>query len=100
VIRIGAGLIGEAALPAGRLFLVTDANVAAAGWPDRLGARFDGRHVLAPGEASKTLAEVERLLDALIEAQIGRGDHVVALGGGVVGDLAGFAAAVLKRGLS
>jgi len=98
MIRIGYGLIGEAALPRGRLFLVTDANVAEAGWPDRLGADFDGRHVLAPGEASKTLAEAERLLDALIEARIGRSDHVVAVGGGVVGDVAGFAAAVLKRG--
>jgi 3-dehydroquinate synthase len=98
MIRVGHGLIGEAALPAGRLFLVTDANVAAAGWPDRLGARFEGTHVLAPGEASKSLAEVERLLDALIEAGIGRADHVVAVGGGVVGDVAGFAAALLKRG--
>jgi 3-dehydroquinate synthase len=97
-VLIGAGLLGEAALPAGRLFLVTDANVARAGWPDRLGADFAGRHVLAPGEGSKTMAAAERLLDALIEAGIGRGDHVVAVGGGVVGDLAGFAAALLKRG--
>lgn len=98
MIRIGAGLIGEAALPAERLFLVTDENVEAAGWPDRLGAAFAGRFTLAPGETSKTLADVERLLDALIEAGIGRGDHVVAVGGGVVGDVAGFAAALLKRG--
>jgi len=99
MIRIGHGLIGEAALPRdGRLFLVTDANVAAAGWPDRLGADFAGRFALIPGEASKTLGEVGRLLDALIEAGIGRADHVVAVGGGVVGDVAGFAAAVLKRG--
>ena len=98
MIRIGEGLIGEAALPAGRLFLVTDEAVEAAGWPDRLGAAFAGRFALAPGEAGKTLANVERLLDALIEAGIGRGDHVVAVGGGVVGDVAGFAAALLKRG--
>jgi 3-dehydroquinate synthase len=98
MIRIGHGLIGEAALPPGRLFLVTDANVAAAGWPDRLGAVFEGRHVLAPGEGSKTLAEVERLLDALIEAGIGRSEHVVAVGGGMVSDVAGLAAALLKRG--
>lgn len=98
MIRIGSGLIGEAALPGGRLFLVTDETVEAAGWPDRLGADFAGRFTLAPGEASKTLANVERLLDALIEAGIGRADHVVAVGGGVVGDIAGFAAALLKRG--
>jgi 3-dehydroquinate synthase len=99
MIRIGHGLIGEAALPGGgRLFLVTDSNVEAAGWPVKLGARFDGRFVLEPGEASKTLATVERLLDAMIEARIGRSDHVVAVGGGVVGDIAGFAAALLKRG--
>jgi len=98
MIRIGRGLIGEAALPLGRLFLVTDENVAAAGWPDRLRADFVGRHVLTPGEANKTLAEAERLLDALLEAGIGRNDHVVAVGGGLVGDLAGFAAALLKRG--
>jgi 3-dehydroquinate synthase len=98
MIRIGEGLIGGAALPPGRLFLVTDANVAAAGWPDRLGADFAGRFVLPPGEASKSLAQTEALLDALIEAGIGRDDHVVALGGGMVGDVAGFAAAILKRG--
>jgi 3-dehydroquinate synthase len=99
MIRIGHGLIDEAALPrSGRLFLVTDENVAAAGWPDRLGADYAGRAVLAPGEASKTLAVVEALLDAMIEARIEREDHVVAVGGGVVGDVAGFAAALLKRG--
>lgn len=97
-VLIGAGLIGEAALPPGRLFLVTDDNVARAGWPDRLEAEFAGRYVLAPGEGSKSFAALERLLDALIEAGIGRNDHVVAVGGGVVGDLAGLAAALVKRG--
>ena len=97
-VLIGAGLIGEASLPPGRLFLVTDENVARAGWPERLRADFAGRFVMAPGEGSKSMATLERLLDAMIDAGIGRGDHVVALGGGVVGDLAGFAAAVLKRG--
>jgi 3-dehydroquinate synthase len=97
-VLIGEGLIGAAALPAGRLFLVTDDNVAAAGWPDRLGADFAGRFVLPPGEASKNLVEVERLLVAMVDAGIGRADHVVAVGGGVVGDVAGFAASILKRG--
>ena len=99
MIRIGHGLIGEAALPGdGRRFLVTDANVDEAGWPDRLGADFAGRHVLAPGEASKTLGRVEALLEAMLEARIGRSDQIVAVGGGVVGDVAGLAAALLKRG--
>jgi 3-dehydroquinate synthase len=97
-VLIGEGLLGEAPLPAGRLFLVTDENVARAGWPERIGADFAGRLVLKPGEASKSMAALETLLDAMIEAGIGRADHVVAVGGGVVGDLAGFAASVLKRG--
>jgi 3-dehydroquinate synthase len=95
---IAIGALDAAALPATRLFLVTDENVARAGWPDRLLGAFIGRFVLAPGEASKTLATVERLLDAMIEAGMGRADHVVAVGGGVVGDVAGFAASLLKRG--
>ncbi|MEA3013924.1 MAG: 3-dehydroquinate synthase [Sphingomonadales bacterium] len=97
-ILIGAGLIGAAPLPPGRLFLVTDDNVAGNGWPERMRADFAGRFVAEPGEGSKSLKTLERLLDAMIAAGIGRGDHVVALGGGVVGDLAGFAAALLKRG--
>lgn len=97
-ILIGAGLLENAELPPGRHFLVTDRNVAEAGWPDRLSGNFVGRFVLAPGEASKTMATVETLLDAMIESGIGRSDHVVAVGGGMVGDVAGFAASLLKRG--
>jgi len=55
--------------------------------------------VVAPGEASKCFATLERVCDALLAAKIERGDVVVALGGGVVGDLAGFAAAVVRRGI-
>jgi 3-dehydroquinate synthase len=51
------------------------------------------------GEGSKSFAMFERVCEALIDARIERGDLVVALGGGVVGDLAGFAAAVVRRGL-
>jgi 3-dehydroquinate synthase len=54
---------------------------------------------VAPGEGSKSIATFERVCDALIAARIERGDLVVALGGGVVGDLAGFAAASVRRGL-
>src|SRR6266851_4182091 len=55
--------------------------------------------VVAPGESSKSFPMLERVCEALISARIERTDLVVALGGGVVGDLAGFAAAVVRRGL-
>ena len=51
------------------------------------------------GEASKSFGVFERVCDGLIAARIERGDLVVALGGGVVGDLAGFAASVVRRGV-
>ncbi len=54
---------------------------------------------VAPGEASKGFAELERLCGALLDLGIERGDLVIALGGGVIGDLAAFAAAVLRRGV-
>ncbi|MCG7393604.1 3-dehydroquinate synthase [Microvirga sp. ACRRW] len=54
---------------------------------------------LPPGEATKSYASLERVCDAVLEAKIERGDLVVALGGGVIGDLAGFAAAVVRRGV-
>ena len=101
---VGSGILGRAAalLPRGRFFLVSDGNVARAGWADRLasslGSRLLGSHLLPNGEEHKNLRTLETLLDALIEARVERDDHVLALGGGVVGDVAGFAAAVLKRG--
>ena len=55
--------------------------------------------VIPPGEGSKSFAGLERLCDALLALEIERGDLIVAFGGGVVGDLAGFAAAILKRGI-
>jgi 3-dehydroquinate synthase len=54
---------------------------------------------VAPGESSKSFGVFEQVCEALVEARIERGDLVVALGGGVVGDLAGFAAATVRRGL-
>ena len=53
---------------------------------------------VSPGEGSKSWATLSRLIDALSSFGVERGDYLVALGGGVVGDLAGFAAAILKRG--
>jgi len=53
---------------------------------------------LDPGEGTKSWQQLERLCDALLAAGIERSDHVLALGGGVIGDLTGFAAAIVKRG--
>jgi shikimate kinase/3-dehydroquinate synthase len=58
-----------------------------------------GTIAIAPGEGHKTLASAERVWRELIEAGMTRADHVVALGGGVVGDLAGFCAATYQRGV-
>jgi 3-dehydroquinate synthase len=55
--------------------------------------------VVEEGEGSKSYAGLEKVCEALIEAKIERNDLVIALGGGVVGDLAGFAAAILRRGV-
>ncbi len=54
--------------------------------------------MLAPGEGAKSWAVLELLMDWLLAEEVERGDHVLALGGGVIGDLTGFAAAILKRG--
>ena len=84
--------------------IVTDANVAALHL-DPLRASLDDagvRHsavTIAPGEGSKSYAGFATVCDAILSARAERGDLVVALGGGVVGDLAGFAAASLKRGM-
>jgi 3-dehydroquinate synthase len=57
-------------------------------------------HAVPPGERSKSASRLAELWDALARADVGRGDAVVALGGGVVGDLAGFAAATWLRGVA
>ena len=54
--------------------------------------------VLPPGEGTKSWAQLEALTDRLLDHGVERGDHVIALGGGVIGDLVGFACAVVKRG--
>lgn len=54
---------------------------------------------MPPGEASKSLKTLESVLQQMLDAGLGRGDLVIAVGGGVVGDLAGFAAAVYMRGI-
>jgi shikimate kinase/3-dehydroquinate synthase len=109
-ILIGPGLIetaGEriAALrPGAACAIVTDANLADAHLP-RLEAGLaaagvrSASIVVPAGEGSKCYAQFERVCDAVIGARMERGDLVVALGGGVVGDLAGFVAASVRRGM-
>jgi 3-dehydroquinate synthase len=70
----------------------TEASLSAAGVPS-------SRIIVEEGEGSKSYAVLEQVSEALIAAKIERNDLVIALGGGVVGDLAGFAAAILRRGV-
>ncbi|HWI86812.1 MAG TPA: 3-dehydroquinate synthase [Sphingomonas sp.] len=85
----------------GRLVVVTDENVAASQLP-RLVAGAGNLTIepiiLAAGEASKSWSMLERLTDQLLERGIERSDRIVAFGGGVIGDLVGFASSILKRG--
>jgi 3-dehydroquinate synthase len=104
-IRIEAGLLaraGEVLAPYarnGRLVVVSDENVWAAQGGRLAAPGLDIVPVLvAPGEASKSWAGLAGLVDKLIALGVERNDHIIAFGGGMVGDLAGFAAAILKRG--
>jgi shikimate kinase / 3-dehydroquinate synthase len=95
-VYFGSGLIGSGFFPPlpGRRFVVTDENVA--GYHPVEG---DGQIVVTPGEEHKTMESAEMVLRSLAQARAERGDLVVAVGGGVVGDLAGFCAAVYQRGV-
>jgi 3-dehydroquinate synthase len=81
-----------------RLIIVTDETVAATQLP-RLRYPNVVPIVLPPGEATKSWPQLESLCDRLLELEVERGEHIVALGGGVIGDLTGFAAAIVKRGI-
>jgi shikimate kinase/3-dehydroquinate synthase len=98
---IGPGLLhGAGFWPAGvtgRRFLVTDGNAGRL-YGDAL-APLDGRVAIMPGEQSKTIAYAEIVWTELARAGMTREDLVIALGGGVVGDLAGFCAATYQRGV-
>jgi 3-dehydroquinate synthetase len=107
---IGAGLLsaaGEriaAVLNRGAVAVVTDANVANRHLPvlsaslRRAGIR-PVEIIVPAGEGSKSFLQLQKVVEAVLEARLERGDAIVALGGGVVGDLAGFAAAVARRGM-
>lgn len=109
-ILIGPGLIARAGgeiarrMAGVRCAVVTDENVAAVhldALADSL-ARAGIDHsaiTLDPGEKTKSFGPFEQVVDALLGARLERGDLVIALGGGVIGDLAGFAAGVVRRGM-
>ena len=108
-IHIGAGLLDDARLyaphlGAGRVAIVTNDVVAplylerAERALSRAGARATAI-VIPDGEQAKDWRTLDRVFDALLEARCGRDSLIVALGGGVVGDLSGFAAAVYQRGV-
>jgi len=98
------GVRASALKPGAKAAIVTDDTVAglhleAAEAALKTSGLATSRVVVAAGEGTKSFAGLDRVCEALIAAKIERGDLVVALGGGVVGDLAGFAAAVVRRGL-
>jgi 3-dehydroquinate synthase len=94
----------KALRPGARVAIVTDRTVAQHWLAPAEAALADAgiassRIVVGEGEASKSYAVLQEVCEALIAAKIERNDLVVALGGGVIGDLAGFAAAIVRRGL-
>lgn len=108
-VRVGAGLLADLAghcgplLRKARVPIVTDANVHRLwGGPVEAALRAAGKAprwlVHDPGEQAKSWQGLARTTDWLLEQEVERGDHILALGGGVIGDLTGFAAAILKRG--
>lgn len=109
-IRIGTGLLAAAGrhlaplLRQRRVVIVTDATVAALHLECLEAALEDaaiahGRIVLPAGEQTKDFGHLERLIEDLLEARVERTTTLIALGGGVIGDLAGFAASIVLRGI-
>ena len=95
-VHVGEGLLGSGFWPVeGRRFAITDDAVRALYRVPEATATLS----IPVGEQHKTLATVERLLRELAAAGMDHDDHVAALGGGVVGDVAGFCAAVYQRGV-
>ncbi len=107
-IRIGADILGslwdkiEADFGNCSKFVVTDDNLVSAGHLQTLlGDRDIPTFTISPpGEVSKTIDTAVAIIEAMEKAYLGRDTLIVALGGGTVGDIAGFAAAIFKRGVS
>jgi 3-dehydroquinate synthase len=109
-VLVGPGLMARAAdlikarLGPGKCGIVTDRNVAARHLAPleaslRSAGLYAGTEILPPGEATKSFAALAGLCGRLIEMGLERRDCVIALGGGVIGDLAGFAAGIVRRGM-
>lgn len=90
--------------PGARFGVVTDLNVEKAQWA-RLQKSLDGHGLdyalisIPPGENAKSMARLDSVVFALLKEKLERNDIILALGGGVIGDLAGFAAAIMRRGM-
>ncbi|MGA9333119.1 MAG: 3-dehydroquinate synthase [Rudaea sp.] len=106
-IRIGAGLLAQAqhwrsSIQGSHVLIVSDETVARL-YADKVSTGFDakqlGRIVFAPGETSKSLQSCAAIFDELARMRANRDACIIALGGGVIGDLAGFAAACWMRGI-
>ena len=112
-VQVGAGLLHDAIVHAGDFIapyrhrpvpVVADTNARRHHGEQLAASLASGGYEIAwfdvePGEGSKSWATLERLTDWLLARGVTRKDHVFALGGGVVGDLVGFACAILKRGV-
>ena len=110
-ILIGPGLVGRAGdeiaarLPGVRAAVVTDRNVAGPHL-EALTASLSAKGIasvpiiLPPGEKTKSFGALQEVVDQILAARLERGDVVIALGGGVIGDLAGFAAGIARRGMN
>ncbi len=109
-IHIGPGLLARAGeliaplLARPRTFIITDENVARLHL-DTLRASLDAAGiahdamVLPPGEGTKSWANLQAVVERILAEKLERNDHIIAFGGGVIGDLAGFAAAIARRGM-
>ena len=109
-IIVGVGLLSEAGkhiaplLAVPRTILISDENVAPL-YLERVAQSLSnhgvacGRIVLPAGEQSKSFAQFEDLLERILAAKVERGTTLLALGGGVIGDLVGFAASAVLRGI-
>lgn len=106
-IYIGAGLLGSVVsqvsevFAGSKIFVVTDENVVAAGHLQSLcGDSEIANYVISPaGETSKHIDTVVSIVESMEKGKLGRDTVVCALGGGTVGDIAGFAASIFKRGV-
>ncbi len=109
-VAIGSGLVDDAVswisplLRRPTVAIVMDQTIADLHGPRLIGALEAGgvsSHsiILPPGEATKSFTHLAELCDRLLALELDRGDMIVAFGGGVIGDLTGFAAAIYKRGI-